>query len=417
MAGTDSSDIRTKVAQYFVNKGLQELRTKDPQIKIDDLTYLQALPQFQDKVDKDEQAQGAQTQLRDIQEPAQVAEDVPPELPPLFPEPVNDHVSWSSLLEFERKRRAQGPTRGPGKDDRIPDRPIFPPWFSVAIIGAGVAGLRTAKLLQDMHIPYKIFEASDRPGGRVYTYEFAQSQSPGKHDYYDVGAMRFPDNEANKKTFELFKELGLESKLVEYVLGRDNNIRYYNGQCRYLGLRSLRLTACAGIKATAAQANQAGDTFKDEIVRHRSVFSPPCVSSTGMQVPEEYLNKEFVDLSGKTVYGVNACTAAAYDPFRKALIDNFDKGWEELMKYDWASTRSYLAREKPNYPLSVIDWMETRNSGTGGFDQAFAEVRYLDHSLSLPGSDLICRIFLTLLSLTIPGGTCNGGASMVAASC
>jgi len=101
-----------------------------------------------------------------------------------------------------------------------------------------------------------------------------------------------------------------------------------------------------------------------------------------MQVPREYLNKEFVDLRGKTVYGVNACTAAAYDPFRKVLIDNFDKGWEELMKYNWASTRSYLAREK-HYPLSVIHWMETRNSGTGGFDRAFAEVRYLYHFAKL----------------------------------
>ena len=213
MAGLDSSKIRTKVAQYFVNKGLQELRSKDPQIKIDDLAYLQTLPQFHDKVDKGEQAQDA--------------EDAPPELPPLFPEPVNDHVSWSSLLDFERKRRGEGLPWGPEGDRR----PIFPPWYSIAIIGAGVAGLRTAKLLQDMGIPFKIFEASDRPGGRVFTYEFAQSQSPGKHDYYDVGAMRFPDNEANKKTFELFKELGLESKLTEYVMGRDNNIRYYNGQC------------------------------------------------------------------------------------------------------------------------------------------------------------------------------------------
>lgn len=338
MADNDDSDIRNKVAQYFVNKAILELQSKDPQIKIDDLTYLQALPQFQDKVDEDEQAQATQPKLRGIQKPAQDVEDAPPGLPPLFPEPVNDHVSWSSLLDFERKRRGRGPTRGPDKDQRIPDRLPFPPWYSVAIIGAGVAGLRTAKLLQDMGIPYKIFEASDRPGGRVYTYEFANSQSPGKHDYYDVGAMRFPNNEANKKTFELFKELGLESKLIKYVMGRDDNIRYYNG-----------------IKTTAAVASTAGDHFKDEIV------------------PKEYLNKEYVDLRGKTVYGVNACTAAAYDPFRKALIDNFDKGWEELMKYDWASTRSYLAREKPNYPLSVIHWMETRNSGTGGFDRAFAE--------------------------------------------
>jgi hypothetical protein len=229
MADIDSSDIRTKVAQYFVNKGIQELHSKDPQIKIDDFTYLQALPQFQAKVDEDEQAQDAQPKLHGIQEPAQGAEDTGSKLPPLFPVLENEHVSWSKLIDFERQRRGQGRTKGPGGDHR--EWPLLPPWYSVAIIGAGVAGLRAAKLLQDMRIPYKIFEASDRPGGRVFTYEFARSQSPGKHDYYDVGAMRFPDNEANKKTFELFKELGLQGKLIKYVMGRDDNIRYYNGQC------------------------------------------------------------------------------------------------------------------------------------------------------------------------------------------
>jgi hypothetical protein len=103
------------------------------------------------------------------------------------------------------------------------------------------------------------------------------------------------------------------------------------------------------------------------------------------QVPKEYLNKECVDLRGETVFGVDACTAEAYDPFRKALVDNFEKGWEKLMEYDWASTRSYLTREKPNYPLPVVHWMENRDSGTGGFDQAFSEVSISSSSgLTLP---------------------------------
>jgi len=45
------------------------------------------------------------------------------------------------------------------------------------------------------------------------------------------------------------------------------------------------------------------------------------------------------------------------------------------MTYDGASTRSYLTREltpKP-YPSHVIDWMETRNAGTGAFEWAFSE--------------------------------------------
>ena len=233
MADIDSSDIRTKVAQHIVNKALHELDRKNPHVLFGDQTYHHALYQFQEKVDEDVQTQGAQAKLRGVQEPTQVAEDRPLDLPPLFPYPISDYYSWNDLLILERGRKVNGRTKGPGGEHRfpVPDGPIFPPWYSVAIIGAGVAGLRTAKLLQDMGIPYKIFEACDRPGGRVFTYEFAQSQSPGKHDYYDVGAMRFPDNEANKKTFELFEELGLKSKLIEYVMGRDDNIRYYNGQC------------------------------------------------------------------------------------------------------------------------------------------------------------------------------------------
>ena len=69
------------------------------------------------------------------------------------------------------------------------------------------------------------------------------------------------------------------------------------------------------IKTTAAVASTAGDHFKDEIVSATFRFFYPS-PLTGQQVPKEYLNKEHVDLRRKTVYGVNACTAEAYDPFR-----------------------------------------------------------------------------------------------------
>lgn len=74
------------------------------------------------------------------------------------------------------------------------------------------------------------------------------------------------------------------------------------------------------------------------------------------------------------MYGVDACAAEAYDPIRKALINDFEQGWNELMKYDWASIRSYLTREKPDYTLTVVHWMENRLSGTGGYDRALSEV-------------------------------------------
>lgn len=46
-------------------------------------------------------------------------------------------------------------------------------------------------ILDALNIPglsYEILEADNRVGGRVYTHRF----SSAIHDYYDIGAMRFP---------------------------------------------------------------------------------------------------------------------------------------------------------------------------------------------------------------------------------
>ena len=113
----------------------------------------------------------------------------------------------------------------------------------IAIIGAGVAGLRVAMMLDYLEIPYEIFEASKRHGGRCYTYHFTTEEESGlKHDYYDVGAMRFPDNGAMVRTFELFKELditpagGRGGKLIRYIMSAPGNILMFNGKGGKSGL-------------------------------------------------------------------------------------------------------------------------------------------------------------------------------------
>jgi NAD(P)-binding Rossmann-like domain len=63
--------------------------------------------------------------------------------------------------------------------------------WKVCIVGAGVAGLYIAMILDDLAIPdlsYDILESSSRVGGRLYTYRF----SSGSSDYVDIGAMRYP---------------------------------------------------------------------------------------------------------------------------------------------------------------------------------------------------------------------------------
>ena len=211
----DGSGIRIKVAQSLVNKNSEDL--ENAKFKPGGLPLLQALPRYSDDGSTDS-----------AEVPAHVSGQ-PTKLPPFFPPGSgDDSVTWKRVLEGFK---AHQPT-----PDEKAALPTPPPWYKVAIIGGGVAGLRTAMLLQRVGIPYKILEASDRPGGRLYTYEFA-SKSPGnpqgKHDYYDVGGMRFPDNDANKTTFELFKELDLakEGKIIKYVFSLARNIRYYNGEC------------------------------------------------------------------------------------------------------------------------------------------------------------------------------------------
>ena len=82
--------------------------------------------------------------------------------------------------------------------------------INIGVVGAGCAGLFTGMVLNYLNeklaekgVPltfkYDIYEAasSDRLGGRLFSYNFGGP--PEAHDYYDVGAMRFPDNPVMKR--------------------------------------------------------------------------------------------------------------------------------------------------------------------------------------------------------------------------
>lgn len=98
----------------------------------------------------------------------------------------------------------------------------------VCIVGAGAAGLRIAMFLDYLGVNYDILEASERHGGRVLTHHFSTLE----HDYYDVGAMRFPETQALGQTFKLFKELELypDGKVINYVMSIPANIQLFNSQ-------------------------------------------------------------------------------------------------------------------------------------------------------------------------------------------
>ena len=66
------------------------------------------------------------------------------------------------------------------------------PENKICIIGAGATGLRLAMLCEETGFEYDIYEASDRVGGRLFTYDFPKSEPAIEHNYYGVGAMRIP---------------------------------------------------------------------------------------------------------------------------------------------------------------------------------------------------------------------------------
>ncbi|KIM41682.1 hypothetical protein M413DRAFT_444930 [Hebeloma cylindrosporum] len=286
----DPSSVYIKVAQYFVRQKLDELKKK----------------KFNYKAQAD----------------ANISSDT---------------FSWSDL---DASKHGLG--QPPPSDARV------------AIIGAGVAGLRTAMLLQQQGIPYKIFEANDGPGGRLFTYRFPSDATspPGKHDYYEVGGMRFPDNVANKPTFDLFRELGFrfrneenpDGELIPFVYGKDDNIRHFNN-----------------ITTTAAAVANGFNLFDE--------------GAPSGNVPLGFTDMQDADEQGNIYRGVDACFFKAFNELRKKILENFEVEWPKLLEeWDWASTRSYLAQaDELKFPQPVIDWIEKHKSGTGRYARAVTE--------------------------------------------
>ncbi|MCJ1309870.1 hypothetical protein MMC25_003531 [Agyrium rufum] len=232
------------------------------------------------------------------------------------------------------------------------------PKLEVAIIGAGCAGLFTALIFDHLKercgldVKYDIFESNsdERLGGRLFTHYFDENKDrkdvnqPRKHDYYDVGAMRFPDIKIMERyslaptlkhlvlnaehvdsTFKLFEdELGMQkNKGTDRKLG--DLIPYY-----LKGTKTPLLYNDVQFVPTEAAGKPTGKTF--------DITDLPagCLDKDPGQMVIDMIDEEFTS------------------KFR----ENPEKGWENLMKKgDKYSVRQFFNK-----------------SGNRWYDQALSEM-------------------------------------------
>ncbi|KXH35196.1 flavin containing amine oxidoreductase [Colletotrichum simmondsii] len=271
--------------------------------------------------------------------------------------------------------------------------PQKPGHFNVGIVGAGTAGLFTALAIdwindtiakekgpEHLKITYEILEASDeeRFGGRLYTHRFSKD---GVHDYYDVGAMRFPDNAVMERTFSLFKMLDIKKgelgdrthnddppRLIKYYLNDDKNV------CPTL-FNNVR---------------KVGNPYPKD-----STEKDPFALNVGIakdkQIPENLLQtspgKLFEEAIGIFIVYIKKYLDAYIDKKTPMPRAAEEKLWKILMKCDKMSVRQFLRTKGkvPGFPkdadvphgpglsYNTIQWLETATYGTGWYDQSLTE--------------------------------------------
>ncbi|NLR91896.1 flavin monoamine oxidase family protein [Flammeovirga agarivorans] len=92
----------------------------------------------------------------------------------------------------------------------------------VTIIGAGVAGLASAYELLNLGHEVEVLEASDRIGGRIYTYRFDE-ENPDEN-YGELGAMRVP--QSHDYTHYYLDKMGCELRRFVTIFENDNAYAY-----------------------------------------------------------------------------------------------------------------------------------------------------------------------------------------------
>ncbi|MBA7492512.1 hypothetical protein ES702_03062 [subsurface metagenome] len=233
--------------------------------------------------------------------------------------------------------------------------------LSVAIVGGGISGLYTAWICQYLGIKWHIYEANpERLGGRLYTYWFDESsasENPMRHDYYDIGAMRYPYTPVMDRTFRVLE--ATNTKKGNYLIKDKHGVQ----PTRYNDITCF---------PTENPAVNAGRPHWDPFSVSKTSNGP--IPDETVRDPDLILNDAYGRFRDKIKRAVETpqIEGESIDDWKVRKEAASARAWEFLLKHDRFSLRDYLTFVEGE-TFETTHWLETLNAGTGWFDEAFTE--------------------------------------------
>lgn len=245
---------------------------------------------------------------------------------------------------------------------------------SVGIIGGGFAGLYAGLILQSLGIDCEVFEASERVGGRIDTWYSTDYKANDKNKnglYGEVGGMRVPqfsDDMLPVQHLALSLNAVLKRNKMENEMVKWRKF-YYNSPVQRLRYNNM----AKPIEAQDASLNSLNFGI-----------------DKGGDLPMVWVTPK-KDKNGQEYLPINKILDKVNDPFLKAIDKSFEKGFEELMKWDHYSMWAYLTNvftlgqldeyydpqmgdKSDHLSYDVTSYLETLNVGTGMYSVSFVEM-------------------------------------------